>query len=548
MALMAALGSVAVFGLRAATDPALPGSPAAAGPAGTVPSAAAKADPAGPNADARVLAFARQLAGQRPIRAKVRGDGNDAYRFSVAADGGIDVESGTSRGVLYAVYDVLGGKTEGDCKPAFAIRGLFECGVQQRYWTPEMARRFIDRMGRWRMNTLPVVTAHGYHEYAGLIEDECARRGIDIVHYTYYQFAFCDGIPRKYFAVDAKGNPRPRYDHLETNDRLCASNPEGLALFRQGVRKYLAKYPERRNLLFATPDGWDLCQCPGCAKLDSVGQAMVFFEIFMHETEGRGLKREWLTYFQRYRLPDDMTLLRDIDSVMFDTYTRNPAFPLHDPGMKAGRDVSHEAVDARAKGSTQNRYLFDRLKEWRAACHGRIYLHENLMVHATLGVPRFNTPVYIEDLKQFRELGIDGVVYEAYESGIRPFLPQLDVLARAMWNPDAEYEIHDDAHSELHEFYRLVNECKRSSDWKSARELMRYLLARPDRDEFDWLWIGYRTMQLANMRSPLAQLNVEERDLLCCVKLWDYMEGRPNAREEVGRLLRSITAKLKDMP
>jgi len=495
----------------------------------------------------RVLSYARELAGERIIRAKVRGDGSDAYHYSVSADGSIDVESGTSRGVLYAVYDVLDGKMSGDHVPAFSIRGLFECGVQQRYWTPEMARRFIDRMGRYRMNTLPVITAHGYKEYAEIIKEECAKRGIDIIYYTYYQLDFGHDIPRKYWAVDALGNPRSNHTHLETNDRLCASNPEGLDLYRKGIQDYLRNFPEHENLLYATPDGADICLCSQCKELGTVGQAIPFFEIFMQETGKNDINREWLTYYQRYQLPDDMTLINKTDAVMFDTHTRDPFFPLHDPKMMAGRDYAHESVDDRAKGSTKNRYLYDRLREWREAYPNHLYIHENLMIHAALGRPRMNTPVYIEDLKKFHEMGIDGVVYEAYESGIRPFLPQLDVLARAMWDPYAEYTINDDVYPELHEFYELVDTWKKELDWKSAARLVNYVLSRPDRDEFDWLWIGYRTFQVANYRQKLETLSNEEEEMLNSVKLWDYLEGRPHGREQAGRLIESIAFKIKDI-
>ncbi len=293
-----------------------------------------------------VLQFARQLANGRAVRAVVRSDGSDAYRFTVAADGDIDVESGSERGVLYAVYDVLAGKTSGDCKPAFSIRGLFPCGVEQRH-TPEMLRRLIDRMGRWRMNTLSVITQHGYREHAALIEEECAKRGIEVVHYTYCQLAFCDGIPRRCFAVDQRGKPRPPGDRLETEDRLCASNPEALALFRQGVRRYLDEHPDRCRLIFAVPDGLDVCQCEKCRLLGPVGQAMTFFNIFMEESEGRKLQREFIVYFQRYKLPADRTWLRKTDAIMFDTFGRDPLVPLHDPELKTYKNALHKDVDPR---------------------------------------------------------------------------------------------------------------------------------------------------------------------------------------------------------
>jgi hypothetical protein len=65
-------------------------------------------------ANSPILQFAQELAGERGIRADIRHDGSDAYRFKVAADETIEVESGSERGVLYAVYDVLDGKTSGE--------------------------------------------------------------------------------------------------------------------------------------------------------------------------------------------------------------------------------------------------------------------------------------------------------------------------------------------------------------------------------------------------------------------------------------------------
>jgi beta-1,2-mannobiose phosphorylase / 1,2-beta-oligomannan phosphorylase len=504
---------------------------------------------AGPDvqSDSPVLCFARELAGQRTIKAKVRRDGSDAYRFSIGADGTIDVESGSERGVLYAVYDVLAGKTSGDEKPAFSIRGLYPCEAYQRM-TPEMMRRMIDRMGRWRMNTLPVISDYGYKDLAGLINKECSKRGIDVIHYSYCQLAFSRGIPRDCFAVDSQGKPRPPHDHLENEDRLCASNPKALALFRQGVQKYLREYPDRRRLLFATADGNDYCQCGSCRRLGPLGQAMPFFQVFMEESEGRNLWREWLVYFQRYQLPKDMTATVRADAIMFDTHTRDPYVPLHDPGLKAAKDWAHTAIDPRAKDLTSNRYLFDRLLEWRTAYPGKLYVHENLMIQGAYGVPRFNTRVYLEDLRQFQKARIDGVVYEAFECGIRPFVPMFDVLAQALWEPTAQYKVNDDAFPELHVFYRLVGEFHRRQDWSSVRRLMDYLLARPDREEFDWLFIGYNSMKIAFKRQPSLNLTEEEKELVTKRKLWDYMEGLPDGRRKVGRLIEQIAQKLSSIP
>lgn len=487
--------------------------------------------------DSPVLGFVRQLVPGRTLHVRITHDGTDAYRFSVAEDGTMDVTTGSERGVLYAAYDVLDGKTSGDESPAFSIRGIFPCDCTQRH-TPAMMRKLIDRTGRWRMNVLAVITQYGFREHKDLITRECAKRGIKLVHYTYYNLAFCKGIPKKYFAVDEQGNPQPPFDHLECTDRLCASNPEGLDLYRQGVRRYLREHPEYQDLVFATADGWDYCMCPSCRKKNTAGQAMPFFDIFFDEAKGR--RPQYLAYFQRYVLPKDLSRIKQVDAVMFDDHTRNPHVPLHDPELKAGRARWHEGVDPRAKNTTRNRYLYDRLAQWRNAYPGKLYLHENLMIQGSYGVPRFNTQVYLEDLRQFKKMGIDGVLYEAFEPGIRPILPTLDTVAKALWNPDRKYEVNDDAYPELHEFYDLVHESHKRRDWKSCGNLMRYLLARPDRDQFDWLFIGYDSMWRANRRQPLATDDPEVKEFLEKRKLWDFMEPLDRPRETTGRVIEKI--------
>ena len=165
-----------------------------------------------------------------------------------------------------------------------------------------------------------------------------------------------------------------------------------------------------------------------------------------------------------------------------------------------------------------------------------------------LGQTAFDLCVHHKVLKQFQQAGVNGVVYEAFECGIRPFVPVLDVIARAMWDPSAEYKINDNAYPELKEFYDLVHRWRRRPDWESTRGLMRYLLARKDREQFDWLFIGYHTMKTAHRCKPLKNLTVEQKELITKRKLWDFMEGRPGSREVAGRLIEEIASKLETLP
>ena len=99
-----------------------------------------------------VFSFARELYGKE-IKADLKNDGSDWYEFSVGPGGKLYVKAGTERGVLYAVYDVLDGKKSGKEKPEFSIRGLNPRESLNRH-TKEQIIKLIDRMGRWRMNTI----------------------------------------------------------------------------------------------------------------------------------------------------------------------------------------------------------------------------------------------------------------------------------------------------------------------------------------------------------------------------------------------------------
>ena len=73
---------------------------------------------------------------------------------------------------------------------------------------------------------------------------------------------------------------------------------------------------------------------------------------------------------------------------------------------------------------------------------------------------------------------------------------------------------------------------------------MTYLLARPDRYQFDWLFIGYNSMSTANLRQPLPNLTDEERELLTKASSGTDMQTRKDACATVGRLIGQITEKL----
>ena len=486
--------------------------------------------------DQACLAFAHDLYGHE-IQFDLRDGAGDAYTFHVGVDRALHVKAGSARGVLYAVYDALAGKRSGDERPEFVIRGLNPCESLNRH-TPEQLVRFMDRMGRWRMNTLIIHSNYGFRTHQALIEREAAKRGIELVHYTYSNLCFMDGIAPEHFAKDSER--RAMWDRAECETRLCVSDAQGLRQYAANVRRYLEEHPAYARLLFATADGYKVCQCPGCRGLNALGQWQKIFDPFFDEACGRR-KLEMLVYLQRFSVPPDLARINRIDRVLFDTHLRYPRAPLGAPHawMKQGARFCGPADPLQDPRGDQpiNVYLWDRLVEWRQAFKGQLYVFENLMIQGICSCPRPNTSIYLDDLRNFRKLGIDGVVYEAFEPGIDPFLPTFDAIAVAMWAVDYPYTptVFERAYLDpddgdffgrlpghpkwdrwrgnypraelakrLYHFNRLTDVAAPPGSGAGGnpekiivccREILDYIINHPQREDLDWIYMGHPTFE-----------------------------------------------------
>jgi len=495
-----------------------------------------------------MLAFARQLAAGRTIEANITEQGDDGYEFNVLTNGVIHVTAGNARGVLYAVYDVLGGKTSGKESPAFSVRGLNPCESLARH-SPEMLTRLIDRMGRWKMNRLIIHSEYGFKANKDLILRECDQRGIDLVYYLYDNLCFGDVVPRSGWAVDEQGKLRPLFDHLECYDRLCASKAENFPPYRQGVIHYLHEHPDFRRVMFATADGNNYCQCPACLEKSPWDQCLPFFDIFFDQAAGHS--RELLVYDERYKLPPDLSRIRKLDGIMFDLHSRSREVSLADPKSESGPMPSrYFSIDPRSRETTRNRYFYKRLREWRDAFPGTIYAFENLMIQGAWGVPTYNVPAYLEDLRQLHKDHINGMVYEAFEPGIRGNLPALNVLAQALWHPDQQFEIKEDHDPDLEHFHRLVRDFRASSNLTNLKALNNWLVNHPNRDEFDWSYIGFNSIRAVLSKDQRLNARLldaatdQEKVFLQTNKLWDFMEKVDNPRETTARIIRQMLEQL----
>ena len=380
------------------------------------------------------LSYAREEAAGLRVDLRVVPQPHDEYLIEPVA-GGTRVTASNARSCLHAVYHLRRGRPAGRYRAAFAIRGINTCESLPCH-TPEQLRTLIDRMGRWGMNTLIVHTVYGWRRHRELIVAECAKRGIDLVFYTYTSLAFLPpDAPSDWLAKDAEGRPLTTHPVCET--RPCLAEPEGLAAFKEGAQRYFAgSVTDASSVLAMTGDGYGHCRCPACRTRSPSAQWQPLLERFLQagRSQAPGKRLETIVYVQRYAVPDDTAAIRGLDRIMFDLHQRCRWRPLGTEHPPVGH--AEAEVDPRASGIPLNRYLLDRLGDWRAAFPGKLYVFENLNVHATLSCPQPNTGVLLQDLRMLRQIGVDGVVYEVLV-GLESFDAQLSVLAEGLWDPDA---------------------------------------------------------------------------------------------------------------
>jgi hypothetical protein len=212
----------------------------------------------------------------------------------------------------------------------------------------------------------------------------------------------------------------------------------------------------------------------------------------------------------------------------------------------------------------------DRLREWRERFAGRLYVFENLQLHRTVSCPQPNTSVLLEDLRRFREMGIDGIVYEALD-GMAYFEEQIGVLADGLWNPDIEHvptpverwctehapsdalfflkefgfpfeQLKGEWDEPLRKHIRNVRDFVAERSPGNLRRTIEHMVAHPDR--FGRQAASWRFLQMFHGETPFSGLAETERRFLTMNKLWDFMEPLEHPIEAVDEVVGRLMEKL----
>jgi hypothetical protein len=460
--------------------------------------------------------------------------------------------------------------------PTFKIRGFNPCESLLRH-TPKQLRRFIRRMKDLQMNTLIVHYDYGWKRYKDIILEETAKAGVEITLMTFGPrsfYSYTDWKP-EWFAK--RENSTPFTSSLECETQPCRFEQEGVEAFSYGAREWLKELPsEIIRVHMRAADGLDFCQCEKCRTLPDHEKWQPFVDIFVNAVLDvrPDLDFETDVYVKRYNLSADQTAHQKMPRIMYDTFYRLPHVPL---GIESWNKeaVYYAATESAPDAGSPTEYHANRLKEWCKATPGKIYIHENAMAQSLQGVFQHNTGVMLKDLELYRELGVQGVCYEAYEPGYINFEKNFELLAKAMLNLDdfkdykpskleAELTTNqkmrrfcDDMSFPLKQYiddpFELehVKHCRRCMLEISPQAYRDYVnFVFQHEDILDALFIPFNIAKLAIDKGELDFSNASEeaQDMLSYRKLWDFMEEismNKDPRVETKRLIINLAKNVR---
>lgn len=439
---------------------------------------------------------------------------------------------------------------------AFPVRGLNLVESLLRH-TPEQLRRYVRRMRNLQLNTLIVQYDYGWSRHRDLLLEETAAAGVEICLMTFAPRSFLRLVDWKPAWLAKKADGSLLTDKLVCETQLCAAQPEAVEGFAEGAARWLAALPPAiRRVHVRCGDGIHFCECPHCRRLDEGDRWAPFLNAFAHVVRARAPHLQWEmdVYARRYRIPEDRRAFAGIDRVMYDTFFRCASVPIGQEGWREdclSGCTSEPNPDAREPNVWHDK----RMREWTQFLPGKVYVHENLMGQALLGVMGQNTGAQLQDLRTYRDLGIQGVCYEAYEPGFGFFEKQIETLSAAMLDPEAaadhpptalERELasgrwkmpwfcsdpafpverfFDDPVERAH--VRNYAEFVHRPTAASMRRLVEFMLAGGDR--FDWIMGGFFGCEWGRAIGGVdfSACGEETRFMLSHRKLWDFMEGLP---------------------
>jgi len=376
----------------------------------------------------------------------------DGFEVSRGAES-IVIRAGTERGLIHASTNLLE-KLGAQFPPGVApLYPRIETGrlaaLEPFRVTPAFKRRaFISDIMTWDYNFPDRLELHLRHDCEFI--PWMARRGINAFSYirhahdTRLKIDEVAPLLREHgIGVEYGGHvlqlllPRDRFaEHPEyfpagddgvraARGNLCVSNPDAVALVRQGALAYVHDHPENELLHIWGADVWRgaWCRCGQCRELPPQLQYMKVVNAIASELAADS-KAPPIAYLAYHDTIEPHPGLKPLDNVWFEWAPRE-------------RCYSHAIDDPTCE--INPRYL-ESLKRYIEIFDGRGHIFEYYADAILFGGLGFATPAVVaSDLRAYRQLGLTSIsclTFGAYS--VMAYPVNLEAFVRGSEDPDFE--------------------------------------------------------------------------------------------------------------
>jgi hypothetical protein len=294
--------------------------------------------------------------------------------------------------------------------------------------------QMIEWMPKRRFNTLVIPLDYGgqgrvrWDNWREAITPELQRRGItiEVGGHGYENFLNAEMEGGALFEQHPEwfGMNERRERERSRRRVLCSSNRDAVDYLVESVVRYLESRPEIDIFDFWPPDGCRWCECETCQALGEPSERHAQLVSHVSEAVRRvrpDVKFECIAY-SSYVAPPEKTM---IDSqILVDFCPINQCFEYQ---------IYDEASDRNAEYVTH-------LREWRRRFQGDLSIYSYYRKYAWNSLPNI-LPHYVQnDLRFYRDLGLDGVSSYAEPGDWGTYELNHYVLGALAWNPETDVD------------------------------------------------------------------------------------------------------------
>lgn len=260
----------------------------------------------------------------------------------------------------------------------------------------------------------------------------------------WYQFDGEIEPEQKALMAEVNGE-RGLFGGIAINTELCYSNPEAFDAVVNHLVRYAGDNPDVDCLHFWLSDANNnFCECSECRKLTQSDHYVRLIKSVSEKLKKRNLSTRivFLCYFNTLGAPVNEELGTEVDNVvfMFAPISRCYQHSLTDGKCESGGETSGWELN-KIRPPRTNKEFVEILKNWQVKYEGDGFIFDYYLWRPhlddlnPLGLAR----IVSKDMKDLRDLGLNGIVSCQALRSFYPLGLVMNVMAETLWDRDVEF-------------------------------------------------------------------------------------------------------------